>query len=60
MQTKDKNILDSVIYNYTANLSQLEEESRFLKETKNRGHTQVAPCKRGRRRSHDADSLQGR
>ena len=35
MQTKDKNILDSVIYNYTANLSQLEEESRFLKETIN-------------------------
>lgn len=36
MKTKEKNILDSVIYSYTANTSQIEEESRILKETVNK------------------------
>ncbi len=33
MKTKDKNILDSVIYNYATNIPQLEEENKILKET---------------------------
>jgi len=33
MKTKDKNILDSVIYNYATNIPQLEEENKLLKET---------------------------
>ncbi|MBU0627833.1 MAG: proteasome-activating nucleotidase [Nanoarchaeota archaeon] len=35
-ETKEKNILDSVIYKYTSNTSQLEEENRILKETLNK------------------------
>lgn len=35
-KTKDKNILDSVIYNYTTDSSRLEEENRLLKSTVNR------------------------
>jgi proteasome regulatory subunit len=33
MNTKEKNILDSVIYKYTPDLDYLEEENRVLKET---------------------------
>jgi len=33
MKSKDKNILDSVIYNYATNIPQLEEENKILKET---------------------------
>ena len=33
MNTKEKNILDSVIYRYTPDISQIEEENRVLKET---------------------------
>ena len=36
MTTKDKNVLDSVIYSYTANTNQLEEENKILKETLNK------------------------
>ena len=36
MTTKEKNILDSVIYSYTANATQAEEENRILKETVNK------------------------
>lgn len=36
MSTKDKNVLDSVIYSYTANSNQNEEENRILKETLNK------------------------
>ena len=32
---EDKSILDSVIYNYTSNVPELEEENRLLKETVN-------------------------
>ena len=32
-KTKDKNILDSVIYRYTADNNQMEEENRILRET---------------------------
>ena len=35
MHAKDKNILDSVIYRYTTDSSQVEEENRILKETIN-------------------------
>ncbi|MBW2983741.1 proteasome-activating nucleotidase [Candidatus Woesearchaeota archaeon] len=35
MKANGKNILDSVIYRYTADSSQLEEENRVLKETVN-------------------------
>lgn len=35
-QTEGKSILDSVIYNYTANTNQLEEENRILKDTLNK------------------------
>ncbi len=33
MKTKDKNILDSVIYNYATNVPQLEEENKLLRTT---------------------------
>ena len=33
MTAKDKNIIDSVVYNYTSNTNQIEEENRILKET---------------------------
>ena len=33
MSVKDKNILDSVIYNYTAKASSLEGENKILKDT---------------------------
>ena len=36
MSTKEKNILDSVVYRYTANTTQIEEENRILKETVNK------------------------
>src|SRR3989339_1887218 len=36
MPAKEKNILDSVIYSYTANTNQIEEENRILKETINK------------------------
>ena len=36
MTTKEKNILDSVIYSYTADSSQLSEENRILKDTVNK------------------------
>ncbi|MAH33078.1 proteasome-activating nucleotidase [archaeon] len=36
MTAKDKNILDSVVYNYTSNANQLEEENNILKETINK------------------------
>ena len=36
MHAKDKNILDSVIYRYTTDSSQVEEENRILKETINK------------------------
>ena len=36
MTTKEKNILDSVIYSYTTNATQSEEENRILKETVNK------------------------
>lgn len=32
MKTKDKNILDSVIYNYATNVPQLEEETKVLRD----------------------------
>ena len=35
-ETKDKNILDSVIYKYTSSTNQLEEENKILKETLNK------------------------
>jgi len=35
-KTKDKNILDSVIYNYTTVSNRLEEENRLLKDTINK------------------------
>ena len=36
MKTKEKNILDSVIYSYSSDSSQLNEENRILKETVNK------------------------
>lgn len=36
MPVKDKNILDSVIYRYTTDTNQLEEENKVLKETINK------------------------
>ena len=36
MPVKDKNILDSVIYRYTTDTNQLEEENRILKDTINK------------------------
>ncbi|MBI2135016.1 AAA family ATPase [Candidatus Woesearchaeota archaeon] len=36
MNTKEKNILDSVIYSYTADSSQLSDENKILKETVNK------------------------
>ena len=36
MSTKDKNILDSVIYSYTADTNQITEENKILKETINK------------------------
>ena len=36
MPAKEENILDSVIYSYTTNATQAEEENRILKETINR------------------------
>tara|TARA_Y100000310_G_C20702833_1_gene831564 strand:- start:5689 stop:6834 length:1146 start_codon:yes stop_codon:yes gene_type:complete len=36
MNTKEKNILDSVIYSYSANESQSNEENKILKETINK------------------------
>ncbi len=33
MKAKEKNILDSVIYNYATNVPQLEEENKILRET---------------------------
>lgn len=36
MATKEKNILDSVIYSYTADTNQIEGENRILKETVNK------------------------
>ena len=36
MNTKDKNILDSVIYSYTADTNQLNEENKVLTETVNK------------------------
>ena len=36
MTTKEKNILDSVIYSYTTDSSQLGEENKILKETVNK------------------------
>jgi len=36
MTTKEKNILDSVIYSYTTESSQLSEENKILKETVNK------------------------
>jgi len=33
MTAKDKNIIDRVVYNYTSNTNQIEEENRILKET---------------------------
>ena len=36
MDTKEKSILDSVIYSYTASSSQANEENRILKETVNK------------------------
>ena len=36
MPAKEKNILDSVIYSYTADTTQVEEENRILRETVNR------------------------
>ena len=36
MTTKEKNILDSVIYSYTTDSSQLSEENKILKETVNK------------------------
>lgn len=35
MQTKNKNVLDSVIYSYTSDNSKLEDENKLLKETIN-------------------------
>lgn len=35
-QADNKSILDSVIYNYTANTNQVEEENRILKDTLNK------------------------
>jgi len=36
MNTKEKNILDSVIYSYSTDSSQLNDENRILKETVNK------------------------
>jgi len=36
MTTKEKNILDSVIYSYTSDSNQLSEENKILKETLNK------------------------
>ena len=36
MKTKEKNILDSVIYSYTADTNQLNDENKVLKETVNK------------------------
>ncbi|MBN4049113.1 proteasome-activating nucleotidase [archaeon AH-315-M20] len=36
MNTKEKNILDSVIYSYTSDTNQLNEENKILKETVNK------------------------
>src|SRR3989338_8480054 len=36
MNTKEKNILDSVIYSYSTDTNQLSEENRILKETVNK------------------------
>ena len=36
MTAKEKNILDSVIYSYSANTSQTNEENQILKETVNK------------------------
>jgi|TARA_Y100000310_G_scaffold344329_1_gene456471 proteasome regulatory subunit len=36
MTAKEKNILDSVIYSYTSNTNQINEENRILKETVNK------------------------
>jgi len=36
MATKEKNILDSVIYSYSENTGQINEENRILKETVNK------------------------
>ena len=45
MTTKNKDKLDSVIYSYTANPKQIEEENRILKETLNKLSEEVAKFK---------------
>src|SRR3989338_552468 len=46
-ETKEKDILDSLIYSYTAvSSSQVEEENRVLKETINRLNDEVNKLKR--------------
>lgn len=46
-ETKDKDILDSLIYSYTTvNSSQVEEENRVLKETINRLNEEINKLKR--------------
>jgi len=44
-ETDDKNILDSVIYNYTSKSSQLEEENKILKETLNQLRVEIETLK---------------
>jgi proteasome regulatory subunit len=45
MQSKDKDIVDSVIYSYTANNNRLEEENKLLKETINHLQNEVQKFK---------------
>lgn len=44
-ETNGKNILDSVIYKYTSESSQLEDENRILKETVNRLREEIDKLK---------------
>lgn len=41
MATKEKNVLDSVIYSYTSNGNQINEENKILKETVNKLREEV-------------------
>ena len=45
MTTKEKNILDSVIYSYTTDSSQLSEENKILKETINKLNEELGKFK---------------
>lgn len=44
-ETNDRNVLDSVIYRYTASSTQLEDENKILKETLNKLRQEVEKLK---------------